>query len=222
MPSLLSKFDSAIKGFNERFERKSEIATFVNALNRLRALAEIDLQQSYFFSLARTKMNWAPSLVERLTVILQETTSEEALRKNLPKLTTLCHQYEQKADISYPWARALGLLACSAVGLLLGLPIGAVVGFIGIFVCVGIATGPFSPWALDLSGTIAGVIAVVGLTIGAGAGAAMGTTAGYSLGSYLVGADVSDLSNAIFFHNEHLTLSHCAAEIEQSAKGLSY
>lgn len=221
MSNLLIQFDLEIIGFNQNFQNKTEITAFINALNHLKSLAETDLQQSCLFSWARTKINWAPSLVERLTVILRETTTEDALGTNLPRLIALCQEYEKKADITYPWARALGILVCSAIGLLLGLPIGAVVGCIGIFICIGLSTGPAGPWSHDLSGTVGVILAVVGASIGAIGGVVLGASSGYILGSSLVDADFSDLSNAIFFQQEHLALNECAVEIQRCGQVLA-
>ncbi len=189
---------------------------FIKALTSLNTLAEKDLQQNLFFSLPRPKINWAPSLVKELAEALQRINDSDSLKTELPKLMEICEKYKLKEDITYPWAKILAILTLSTIGLIIGAPIGAVIGILAFFICTPFwATAAFDAGIVELF-----LISAAGI-LGAIAGAALGAQAGFQLGTFAVKAEFGELIDTIFYQEEHQILSQMASTVTNSIEAIN-
>lgn len=191
------------------FEKNPEFESFKSALNQLINLATNDLSQSFISSLPRSKINWAPSLVNQIAKCLAKIKTEQDVPRILPQISLICEQYAKK-EVSYPLLKVIGLICSTLAGLAIGAALGAVVG-IGVLFMASAAS-------FDPTGTSTSFLILAGSVLGGLVGAGFGAFGGYNLGTSLMDATFSDLSSTLFFQKEHLALSQAASEVAASMK----
>jgi hypothetical protein len=208
----MAKFENELARLKKIFKANEIYIPFLDALDNLNTLANQDHHNQTFFP--RSDNNWSPSLIAKLTKLIKYIDSEKTLKEELPFIILLCQEYEKKPEVSSPWLKAICLLLLAAVGALLGLPLGVVVGAIlsivlfarfcytsriPVLIVFGI---PFLPVAL-IFGCISGVL--------------LGSFAGVEAGYILTATDYTSISNTLLYQDEHKELSDNALALEKSA-----
>ncbi|MBA3535511.1 MAG: hypothetical protein H0T84_02705 [Tatlockia sp.] len=210
----MAKLEKEILRLKKIFKANEIYIPFLEALDNLNNLAsQEDHSNPTFFP--RSENNWAPTLIEKLTDLIKYIDSEKTLKEELPFIIILCQEYEKKPEVSSPWLKALTILLCAAVGALLGLPLGVIIGTIlSVYYLAKYCYTTKNPlfMVFGISG-----IPPIALIFGCISGVLLGSYAGIEAGYLLTATDYKTISNTLLYQDEHKELSDKALALEKSA-----